>query len=116
MKQQQAYESSLNTINEQVKQIEEIAQEYGYDVNIQEILEYCRDNNINPSNIYGEFLKNSFTQLVEKAKQNASFATVNQNKQNKASAVNSSTKKGGDIPPKTLNSIKDLEDEILSKL
>lgn len=115
MKQQQAYESNLNTINEQVSQIEALAKEYDFDVNIAEILEHCKENNINPANIYGEFLKNSFAQLVDKAKQDASFATANQNKQNKANAVNSSTKKGVTVP-KPINSIDDLQAEILERL
>ena len=116
MKAQKAYETNLNAIQEQVKQIEELSKEYGFDVNIQELLEYCRDNNINPNNIYGEFLKNNFAQLVDKAKQNASLATTMQNKQNKAAAVNSSSKKGGEQPPKAINSAKDLEQAILEKL
>ena len=116
MKQKEAYTTALNTVNEQVALIEKIAQEYGYDVNIQEILEHCRDNGINPANIYGEFLKNSFADLVDKAKQNASFATTQQNKQNKAHAVNSSTKQGAQNAPKTPNTSKELEQEILNLL
>lgn len=113
MKQQKAYETSLNTINEEVGKIEKLAQEYGFEVNIPELLEHCRDNNINPSNIYGEFLKSNFSQLVDKAKQNASLATTMQNKQNKAKAVNTSTKQGGEVPPQKVN---DLEKAILEKL
>ena len=116
MKAQKAYETQLSTINEQVEQIQKLSQEYGFDVNIQEMLEYCRDNRIKPENIYGEFLKSNFAQLVDKAKQNASLATTMQNKQNKQKAVNSSNKQGGQEPPKAINSAKDLEQAILEKL
>ena len=116
MKAQKAYETNLSTINEQVEQIQKLSQEYGFDVNVQELLEYCRDNNVAPANIYGEFLKSNFAQLVDKAKQNASLATTMQNKQNKQKAVNSSNKQGGQEPPKSVNSTKDLEQAILEKL
>ena len=92
MRQEQAYNNALGTIQDQMAQIEQIVNDNGLDFDKQSFLEYCRDNNIAPGNMQGEFLKANYAQLLEKAKQNASLATSAQNKQNKAKAVNSSTK------------------------
>ena len=95
MKQEQAYNSALGTIQEQMQQIEQMVQDTGLDFDSKSFLEYCRDNDISPSNMQGEFLKAYYPQMLEKAKQTASLATTAQNKQNKARALNSSTKQQG---------------------
>ena len=114
LKQQQAYEKSLSTIQEQMAQIEQMVSENGLEFDKQAFLEYCRDNNIAPSNMQGEFLKMNYAKMLETAKQNASLATTAQNKQNKAKAINSSTKQQGAPAPKEIKSIEDLRDELLS--
>ena len=110
MKQEQAYQTALGTIQEQMQQIEQIAQETGLDFDNKAFLEYCRDKNISPQNMKGEFLNAYYTQMLEKAKQNASLATTVKNKQNKANALNSSTKQqtAQSQMPK-MNDIYDLE-------
>lgn len=115
MKAQQAESQALTTIQEQIGRVEKLAEQYGFEVDVPELIKYCQENNINPANIYGEFLTNNFADLVEKAKQNASFATTVQNKQNKQKAVNTSTKQGTNSP-KAINSFKDLESALLEKI
>lgn len=113
MKQEQAYNNALGTIQEQMQQIEQIVQETGLNFDSNNFLMYCRDNNISPSNMKGEFLNAYYSQMLEKAKQNASLATTAQNKQNKAKALNSSTKQQAatsQIPK--MNTIEDLEREL----
>lgn len=100
MKQQQAYNDALGTIQDQMAQIEQIVNDNGLEFDKQGFLEYCRDNNIPPNAMQGEFLKSHYSQMLEKAKQNASLATTAQNKQNKAKALNSSTKEQGAAAPK----------------
>jgi tellurite resistance protein len=100
-------------------QIEQIATENGIeDFDQKAFLEYCRDNNISPSNMKGEFLNAYYGKMIEIAKQNASLATSAQNKQNKVKALNSSTKQAGvqqsQIPK--MNNIDDLEKTLLSQL
>lgn len=114
MKQEKAYNDALGTIQEQMAQIEQIVNDTGLEFDKQAFLEYCRDNNIAPSNMQGEFLKSHYTQMLEKAKQNASFATSAQNKQNKVSAINSSTKTQAAPPPKEINSEQDLKAALLA--
>ena len=114
MKQEKAYNDALSTIQEQMAQIEQIVNDNGLDFDKQKFLEYCRDNNIAPSNMQGEFLKTHYSQMLEKAKQNASLATATQNKQNKAKAINSSTKQQGAQPPKEINSEQDLKEALLA--
>ena len=109
MKQEQAYNNALSTIQEQMQQIEQIVQETGLDFVPENFLKYCRDNNISPSNMKGEFLNAYYTQMLEKAKQAASLATTAQNKQNKANALNSSTKQTPAQPKPKMNDISDLE-------
>ena len=116
MKQQQYQQQLSSALDEQMQQIQKLSQDYGFDVDMKEILEYARDNNIPVENLYGEFLKSNFAQLVDKAKQNASLATTMQNKQNKAKSVTSSNKQGGNAPQKAINTISDLEQTILEKL
>lgn len=110
MKQEKAYNNALSTIQDQMAQIEQIVTETGLDFDKQAFLEYCRDNNVAPENMKGAFLTSNYTQMLEKAKQSASLATSTQNKQNKAKALNSSTKQ---TPAKSeypqMNSIEDLE-------
>lgn len=115
MKQEQAYNNALGTIQEQMQQIEQIVNETGLEFNQKEFLEYCRDNGIAPSNMKGEFLNAYYGQMLEKAKQNASLATTAQNKQNKAKAVNSSTKQTTAQPQPKMNSIYDLEQALLNQ-
>ena len=113
MKQEQAYNNALGTIQEQMTQIEQIAQNSGLELNAEEFLLYCRDNNVAPSNMKGEFLNLYYSQMLEKAKQSASLATTAQNKQNKTKALNSSTKTQtaqNSIP--TMNNIDDLENAL----
>ena len=100
MKQQQAYNEALGTIQEQMQQIEQIVTDNGLEFDKQGFLEYCRNNNIPPNAMQGEFLKSHYSQMLEKAKQNASLATTAQNKQNKQKALNSSTKQQGAEAPK----------------
>lgn len=100
MKQQQAYNEALGTIQEQMQQIEQMVTDNGLEFDKQGFLEYCRDNNIPPNAMQGEFLKSHYSQMLEKAKQNASLATTAQNKQNKQKALNSSTKQQGAEAPK----------------
>ena len=114
MKQQQAYDSALNTIQEQMQQIEQIVNETGCDFDKQAFLEHCRDNNIPPNAMKGEFLNSHYTQMLEKAKQNASLATTAQNKQNKAKALNSSTKQQGAEAPKEIKTEQDLKAALLA--
>ena len=92
LKQEKAYNEALGTIQEQMAQIEQIVNDNGLEFDTQGFLEYCRDNNIPPNAMQGEFLKSNYSKLLEAAKQNASLATATQNKQNKANAINSSTK------------------------
>lgn len=113
LKQQQAYNSALGTIQEQMAQIEQIVNDNGLEFDSKAFLEYCRDNNITPSNMQGEFLKLNYSKMLETAKQNASLATTAQNKQNKAKAINSSTKAQtaqNQIP--VMTSINDLENAL----
>lgn len=114
MKQEQAYNNALGTIQEQMAQIEQIAQESGLDLNAEEFLRYCRDHNISPSNMKGEFLNLHYFQMLEKAKQSASLATTAQNKQNKAKALNSSTKQAGQAPPQPIKDSYDLQNALLN--
>ena len=114
MKQQQAYDSALGTIQEQMAQIEQIVNDNGLEFDQKAFLEYCRDNNITPSNMQGEFLKLNYAKMLETAKQNASLATTAQNKQNKAKAVNSSTKQQAAAAPKSIDSTQDLRDALLA--
>ena len=95
MKQEQAYYNALGTIQDQMAQIEQIVQDTGLTFDANNFLMYCRDNNISPSNMKGEFLQAYYAQMIEKAKQNASLSTMAQNKQNRAKALNSSTKQQG---------------------
>lgn len=115
LKQEKAYNEALGTIQEQMTQIEQIVADNGLtDFNIQEFLEYCRDNNIPPSAMQGEFLKANYPKLLEAAKQNASLATATQNKQNKANAINSSTKGQATAPPKEIKTEQDLKAALLA--
>lgn len=114
MKQQQAYNEALGTIQEQMQQIEQMVADNGLEFDKQGFLEYCRDNNIAPSNMQGEFLKSHYTQMLEKAKQNASLATTAQNKQNKAKAINSSTKQQGAEAPKEIKTEQDLKAALMA--
>lgn len=115
LKQEKAYNEALGTIQEQMAQIEQIVADNGLtDFNTQEFLEYCRDNNIPPSAMQGEFLKANYSKLLEAAKQNASLATATQNKQNKANAINSSTKGQATAPPKEIKTEQDLKAALLA--
>ena len=110
LKQEKAYNEALGTIQEQMAQIEQIVTDNGLtDFDTQAFLEYCRDNNIPPNAMQGEFLKANYPKLLEAAKQNASLATTVQNKQNKQNAINSSTKKQGAQTQAPMTSISDLE-------
>lgn len=115
MRQEQAYNNALGTIQEQMQQIEQIVNDTGLEFDKTEFLKYCRDNGIAPSNMKGEFLNAYYAQMLEKAKQNASLATTAQNKQNKAKAVNSSTKQTTAQPQPKMNSIYDLEQALLNQ-
>lgn len=114
MKQEQAYNNALGTIQEQMAQIEQIVNDNGLEFDSKSFLEYCRDNNIAPSNMQGEFLKANYAQMLEKAKQNASFATTTQNKQNKVKALNSSTKQQGASPDIKIKDDYDLKKTLLA--
>lgn len=114
LKQEKAYNEALGTIQEQMAQIEQIVADNGLEFDTQAFLEYCRDNNIPPSAMQGEFLKSNYTKLLEAAKQNASLATATQNKQNKANAINSSTKGQAAPPPKEIKSEQDLKAALLA--
>ena len=114
MKQEKAYNDALGTIQEQMAQIEQIVADTGLEFDKQAFLEYCRDNNIPPNAMQGEFLKSNYTQMLEKAKQNASLATTVQNKQNKANAINSSTKTQVTPPPKDPTNEQELRDALLA--
>ena len=114
MKQEKAYNDALSTIQGQMTQIEQMVTDMGLEFDKQAFLEYCRDNNIAPSNMQGEFLKLNYSEMIEKAKQNASLATSTQNKQNKQNAINSSTKKQGTPPPKEIKTEQDLKEALLA--
>ena len=114
LKEEKAYNDALSTIQDQMAQIEQIVTENGLEFDKQAFLEYCRDNNITPSAMQGEFLKTHYSQMLEKAKQNASLATSAQNKQNKANAINSSTKQQGTKPAKEISSEQDLREALLA--
>ena len=111
---EKAYNDALSTIQDQMAQIEQIVGEIGLDFDQKAFLEYCRDNNVAPANMKGEFLNSHYTQMLEKAKQSASLATSTQNKQNKAKALNSSTKQTGAQAPKPLKTEQDLRDALLA--
>lgn len=114
LKQEKAYNEALGTIQEQMAQIEQIVNDNGLEFDAHAFLEYCRDNNIPPNAMQGEFLKSNYSQMLEKAKQNASLATTVQNKQNKANAVNSSTKGQAAPPPKEIKDEYDLKQALLA--
>lgn len=114
LKEEKAYNDALSTIQDQMAQIEQIVQNTGLEFDKQAFLEYCRDNNIQPSAMQGEFLKSHYTQMLEKAKQTASMATTAQNKQNKANAINSSTKQQGAVNIKTPETEQDLKAALLA--
>jgi hypothetical protein len=113
MRKEQAYNSALGTIQEQMQQIEQIVADTGLEFDSKAFLEYCRDNNISPSNMKGEFLNSHYTQMLEKAKQNASLATTAQNKQNKVKALNSSTKQGTLEAPRKPKNTYELRNSLL---
>lgn len=114
LKEEKAYNDALSTIQDQMAQIEQIVNDTGLEFDKQGFLTYCRDNNIAPNAMQGEFLKSHYVQMLEKAKQNASLATTTQNKQNKAASINSSTKQQGAVPPKEIKSEQDLKEALLS--
>lgn len=114
MKQQKAYDDALSTIQDQMAQIEQMVNDNGLEFDKQAFLEFCRDNNIPPSAMQGEFLKSHYTQMLEKAKQNASLATSAQNKQNKAASINSSTKQQGVAPVKEPSNEQELKAALLA--
>lgn len=114
MKQQQAYESALSTIQDQMEQIDKIVGETGLEFDKQKFLEYCKENNIPPSAMKGEFLNSHYAQMLEKAKQNASLATTAQNKQNKAKALNSSTKQQSAPAPKSPSNEQELKAALMA--
>ena len=114
MRQEQAYNNALGTIQDQMAQIEQIVSDNGLDFDKQAFLEYCRDNNVPPNAMQGEFLKANYAQLLEKAKQNASLATSAQNKQNKAKAINSSTKTQSAASGPEINSDYDLKQALMA--
>ena len=114
MKQQKAYDDALSTIQDQMAQIEQMVNDNGLEFDKQAFLEFCRDNNIPPSAMQGEFLKSHYTQMLEKAKQNASLATSAQNKQNKAASINSSTKQQGVAPAKEPSNEQELKAALLA--
>ena len=114
LKQEKAYNEALGTIQEQMAQIEQIVNDNGLEFDTQGFLEYCRDNNIPPNAMQGEFLKSNYSKLLEAAKQNASLATATQNKQNKANAINSSTKTQTAQPAKEIKSEQDLKAALLA--
>ena len=113
MRQEQAYNNALGTIQDQMAQIEQKAQETGIEFDSKSFLEYCRDNNIAPQNMLGVFLTSHYQQMIEKAKQNASLATTAQNKQNKVKALNSSTKQGNLEAPRKPNNTYELRQSLL---
>ena len=115
LKQEKAYNDALGTIQEQMAQIEQIVNDNGLsDFDVKGFLEYCRDNNIPPSAMQGEFLKSNYSKLLENAKQNASLATATQNKQNKANAINSSTKTQAAGQQKDIKTEQDLKAALLA--
>ena len=115
LKQEKAYNEALGTIQEQMAQIEQIVNDNGLsDFDTQAFLEYCRDNNIPPNAMQGEFLKANYSKLLEAAKQNASLATTVQNKQNKANSINSSTKTQGSSPAKEIKNEQDLKAALMA--
>ena len=114
MKQEKAYNDALSTIQDQMAQIEQIVNENGLEFDQQAFLEYCRDNNIPPNAMQGEFLKSHYAQMIEKAKQNASLATSTQNKQNKAASINTSTKQQGVAPVKEPSNEQELKAALLA--
>ncbi|MBO7735015.1 MAG: hypothetical protein J6S67_20805 [Methanobrevibacter sp.] len=115
LKQEKAYNDALGTIQEQMTQIEQIVNDNGLsDFDVKGFLEYCRDNNIPPSAMQGEFLKSNYAKLLENAKQNASLATATQNKQNKANAINSSTKTQAAGQQKDIKTEQDLKAALLA--
>ena len=114
LKEEKAYNNALSTIQDQMEQIEQIVNETGLDFDKQAFLEYCRDNNIAPDNMKGAFLSTNYSQMLEKAKQSASLATSTQNKQNKAKALNSSTKQVSATNPKPIKTEQDLTEALMS--
>lgn len=114
MKQQQAYNEALGTIQDQMEQIEKIVADTGLEFDQQAFLAYCKDNNIPPSAMKGEFLNTHYAQMLEKAKQNASLATTAQNKQNKVKAINSSTKQQGAVSTPKIKDDFDLKQALLA--
>lgn len=114
LKEEKAYNDALSTIQDQMAQIEQIVNDLGLEFDKQAFLEYCRDNNITPNAMQGEFLKSHYTQMLEKAKQNASLATSAQKKQNKANALNSSTKQQGATAQKEISNEQDLKAALLA--
>ena len=113
MERQQAYEKAHSIVQDQMAQIIQKAQEAGIDFGEKEQIEflnYCTDNNISAPYLLGTFLSLYYPHIIEKAKQTASLATTAQNKQNKAKALNSSTKtQTAQTSIPTMNSIDDLE-------
>ena len=114
LEQKQAFNDALSTIQDQMAQIGKIVEETGLEFDQQGFLQYCKENNIPPNAMKGEFLNAHYSQMIEKAKQNASLATTAQNKQNKSGAINSSTKQQGAQPKKELNTEQDLRDALLA--
>jgi hypothetical protein len=113
---EKAYNNALGTIQDQMAQIEQIVADTGLEFDTKAFLEYCRDNNIAPSNMKGEFLNSNYTKMLEKAKQNASLATSAQNKQNKFKALNSSTKQTGAVAPKPLKTEQDFKEALMNTM
>lgn len=113
LEQKQAYNEALTTIQDQMAQIEKIVEETGLEFDKQGFLQYCKENNIAPGAMKGEFLNAHYTQMLEKAKQNASLATTAQNKQNKINAVNSSTKTQKPAPTPKIKDEYDLKQTLL---
>lgn len=114
LKEEKAYNDALSTIQDQMAQIEQIVNDTGLEFDKQGFLTYCRDNNIPPNAMQGEFLKSHYVQMLEKAKQNASLATTTQNKQNKAASINSSTKQQGAVPQKEIKNEQELKAALLA--
>lgn len=113
LEQKQAFNDALSTIQDQMAQIGKIVEETGLEFDQQGFLQYCRDNNIPPGAMKGEFLNAHYSQMIEKAKQNASLATTAKNKQNKAYAINSSTKGQSAAPEKKIKSDYDLRQALM---
>lgn len=114
MKQEQAYNNALGTIQDQMAQIEQIVNDTGLEFDQKAFLEYCKNNNIPPAAMKGEFLNTHYAQMLEKAKQNASLATTTQNKQNKVNAINSSTKRQSAISEPKIKDEYDLKQALLN--